>query len=263
MSLAISVKETRKKDNTVVFLIKDSTPAFVNALRRTVMGKVPVMAVDEVAFVQNSSGLFDEVIAHRLGLLPLTTDLKNYVRKDECTCEGAGCARCTVKLSLKVKGPGYVYAEDIKSKDPAVKPAYPKTPITKLLKGQEVEFEATAILGVGNDHVKWSPAHVWHTNEPKLTINAKHPDLKQWIQKYPPHVFKDGKVDKDAIEEHNLYDAVDGVNDDIIKVEYEKNNFLFHVEPFGQLKAKEIMLATIEYLKLQFEILETSAKALE
>ena len=35
---------------------------------------------------------------------------------------------------------------------------YKNIPLTKLLKGQMIEFYATAVMGRGRDHTKWSPA---------------------------------------------------------------------------------------------------------
>ena len=81
---------------------------------------------------------------------------------DECKCKGAGCASCTVKLTLKAQGPGTVYASDIKSKDPEIKPMHGKMPLVKLLEGQELELEATAILGQGKEHSKYCPGLIFY-----------------------------------------------------------------------------------------------------
>ena len=125
------------------------------------------------------------MLAHRLGLTPLTTDLKGYDRKKP---EDELSAKNSVKLSLKAKGPCTVYAEDIKSKDPKVKPAFPKTPIVKLLKGQELVFEATAILGIGKEHVKFSPCLAWYTYKPKVIVNNSHKDFDNFKDKFPPQI---------------------------------------------------------------------------
>ena len=94
--------------------------AYLNTIRRFMMEEVPVMAIEDVEFKKNSSVLYDEIIAHRLGLLPLSTDFKSYTLPEKCSCKGEGCARCQLKLTLKGKGPGTVYASDIKTKDPKV-----------------------------------------------------------------------------------------------------------------------------------------------
>src|SRR3990167_8091765 len=103
--------------NRAVFLISGSAPAFINAIRRTIIESVPVMAVEDVEFRQNSSVMYDEMISLRLGLIPLKTKLDDYNLPNECTCKGEGCAKCTATLTLSAKGPCIVYASDLKSKD--------------------------------------------------------------------------------------------------------------------------------------------------
>ena len=156
--MEIRVLSNNKEERKVSFIIKDETPAFANTLRRIMTDEVPTMAIEEVEFRKNNSIMYDEMVAHRLGLVPLTTDIKSYNLPEKCKCDGEGCARCQLKLTLKVpKGSGTVYASELKSKDSAVKPVYPKMPIVKLLKGQSLELEATAVLGKGGMHAKWSP----------------------------------------------------------------------------------------------------------
>src|SRR3989338_9745049 len=151
----MKVEVINKSENELVFTIDNINPVIANTLRRTIFVEVPVMAIKEVEFRKNSSALYDEILSHRLGLVPLTTDLKSYDLPSECKCKGAGCASCQVKLILKAQGPGTVYTSDLKSKDPAIKPISNKIPIAKLLDGQEIELEATAILGQGKEHSKW------------------------------------------------------------------------------------------------------------
>ncbi len=233
-----------KKTGRVTFLLKNSNPAFANALRRIMLEAVPSMAIEEVEFVDNNSALYDEVLAHRLGLMPLTTDLKGYERKKP---EDELNAKNSVKLFLKAKGPCTVYAEDLKSKDPKIKPAHPKTPIVKLLKGQELEFEATAILGIGKEHVKFAPCLAWYTYKPKVTVNNSHKDFDKFKEKYPPQVFNNGKIDAKLIEQHNLYEACDGVNDEIVKIEKDPTTFIFNIEPWGQLTPAEILASAADH----------------
>ena len=151
-----------EKKNRAIFSLSGVDTAYANTLRRIMGFEVPVMSIDDVEFRKNTSILYDEVLAHRLGLIPLSTDLKSYDMPSECKCKGAGCASCQVKFTLKAQGPGTVYASEIKSKDPAIKPLYPKMPIAKLLDGQEIEFEATATLGQGKEHSKWCPGLVFY-----------------------------------------------------------------------------------------------------
>ncbi|HDD70585.1 MAG TPA: DNA-directed RNA polymerase subunit D [Candidatus Woesearchaeota archaeon] len=247
-----------KKTGRLSVTFKNTTPAFVNTIRRAAIDLVPTMAIDEVNFVQNSSAMYDEVIAHRLGLLVLKTDLKGYNLPEECTCKGEGCAKCQTTLKLKVKGPGIAYASDIKSTDPKIKPEYPKTPIIKLLKDQVLEFQATAKLGRGKTHVKHTPCLAWHTFKAKATVNNNHKEFEKFKDKYPKEIFtKDGKIDPKLIEKHDLYDACDGINENIVKIEYDPTTITLHIEPWGQLTAKEILLrATDEITRLFTEFEE-------
>ena len=160
--MEVKLVEYQEKKNRLTFSLKGTDTAYANTIRRIMGFEVPVMSIDDVEFRKNTSILYDEVLAHRLGLIPLSTDLKAYNMISECKCKGAGCASCTVKLILKAQGPGMVYASDIKSKDPEIKPIYGKMPIVKLLEGQEVEFEATAILGQGREHSKFCPGLVFY-----------------------------------------------------------------------------------------------------
>lgn len=151
-----------EKKNKLTFSLSGVDTAYANTLRRIMGFEVPVMAIEDIEFRKNDSILYDELLAHRIGLIPLTTDLKSYNIMNECKCKGAGCASCTVKLTLKAKGPCTVYASDIKTKDPAIKPVYGDAPIVKLLENQELELEATAILGLGKEHSKWCPGLVFY-----------------------------------------------------------------------------------------------------
>jgi len=111
--------------NRATFLIKNTTPAFVNSIRRTILESVPTLAIEDVEFRQNSSVMYDEMIALRLGLITLKTPLKDYNVTSKCTCKGEGCAKCTIALILTAKGPCTVYASSLKSKDPTVTPVFP------------------------------------------------------------------------------------------------------------------------------------------
>lgn len=113
------------------------------------------MAIEKVDILGNSSILNDEVLAHRLGLIPLTTDLKTYVEPADCNCEMQGCAKCTSTLTLDVEGPAVVYSGQLKPTDPKIKPVYDNMPIIKLTENQKIKLEGHAMLGCGSQHMKW------------------------------------------------------------------------------------------------------------
>jgi DNA-directed RNA polymerase subunit D len=255
----IKILSNDEKAGKLVFELSNSNPVFANTIRRTIIEKVPTMAIEDVEISKNSSVLYDEFIAHRLGLIPLKTDLETYNFMDECSCEGAGCAKCTVELSLSSSNVGYVNAGEIQSKDPKVIPAYSQIPVAKLIKGQELELIGTARLGYGKDHTKWIPGHVWYSYAPKITISNNTKLLEQFKSKYPQEIFdKSGKIDKSLINSPKLLDACDGVCDDLIKIEYDENSFVFYLESFGQLSCKDIVSQTFKILKKDLNLFSES-----
>jgi len=248
----MEVKKLSADKNKVSFLIKGINPFFANTLRRLILEEVPVMAIEDVEFRDNSSALYDEIIAHRLGLLPLKTDIKSYYLPAECTCKGKGCAKCQLKMILKAKGAAIVYASDIKSKDPKVKPLYPKMPIVKLLKGQKLELEATAQLGKGKDHSKHVPALVYYKNYPIIEFKSKITNPEEIVASCPVNVFELKKNEVAIIKDNHLnchlcracVDASKGA----VRVKGSDSDFIFSIESWGQLAPREIVKEAIKAL---------------
>ena len=256
VKMDVKVLNYSKDKGELTFLLKDSNPAYANTLRRLMVDEVPTMAIEEVEFSKNNSILFDEMVAHRLGLIPLKTDLKSYNLPEECKCEGKGCGRCQLKMVLKAQKNGTVYASELKSKDPAIKPVYPEMPIVKLLKGQSLEFEATAVLGRGKVHSKWSPGHVHFKYRPivEITGDVKNPEGIIEVDHNNIFELKDKKltVNKDRILDCDL--SVDFSQiDKNVKVHGSTTEFVFTIESFGQLTPKEMMVKAIEVLDEQLD----------
>ncbi|HIP75315.1 MAG TPA: DNA-directed RNA polymerase subunit D, partial [Thermococcus paralvinellae] len=74
----MKIKILEKGEDAVRFILEGVDTAFANALRRTIIGEVPTFAIDEVEFYENDSALFDEIIAHRLAMIPLTTPYDRF-----------------------------------------------------------------------------------------------------------------------------------------------------------------------------------------
>ena len=90
-------------DTLARFTLAGASPAFANAFRRAMIGEVPTLAIEDVRIYDNTSAFFDEMLAHRLGLIPIKTDLSTYSTQENCTCGGAGCPGCTVTFTLSVE----------------------------------------------------------------------------------------------------------------------------------------------------------------
>jgi len=162
VGMSLRVEVLSLDGDTIRFLLRECDLAFANGLRRIMIAEVPCMTIDDIFFFDNSSVMPDEVLAHRVGLVPLTTDLDSYVLPERCQCgSDLGCSLCRVVLTLDAEAEGEtrtVYTGDIVSEDPGVVPMSPDIPLVKLAPGQAVKFEAYARLGVGKMHAKWQPA---------------------------------------------------------------------------------------------------------
>lgn len=155
----MKVKAAKKGKAFVEVVLEDVNASVANALRRVMLSEVPCLSIEDVTFLENTSSFYDEIIAHRLGLVPIRTDLKLFNFREKCTCGGAGCASCTLKLTLEKDGPCTVYSHDLKPEDPKLKPQE-GIPILKLGNGQKITIEAEAILGTGKTNAKWQSAIV-------------------------------------------------------------------------------------------------------
>ncbi len=242
--MEIKVIKKDKSKNYVRLAIKGIPASYANTLRRIMVNKTPCLAIEDVEIKKNNSILYDEIIAHRLGLIPLKTDLKSYNMKKSCKCNGEGCAMCELKLTLKAEGPCIVRAKDLKSADPKVKPVYENIPIVKLLKGQEIELIATAEMNVGKEHTKWSPCHVFFKNMPKIKIVKNDSRL---VEQCPLGIFeeKGNKLAVNKSKELDCHLCGACTVDNAVELGYEKDSFIFTIESWGQLNAKEIITEAI------------------
>lgn len=256
----MNIQSLHKEDNNISFLFKGINPVIANTIRRLIVNEVPVMAIETIEFNKNDSVLYDETIAHRLGLVPLTTDLKSYNLPKECKCEGKGCQSCQLKLVLKVKGPCIVYSSELKSQDPKVKPFYDGIPIVKLLKDQDLVLEATAILGKGVDHMKFSPGLVVYRGYPEFIIK-QNSNIKNFVEKCPKGLCKaDGrKIEIIDILKWNEA-CFDYAQENNIDIKLSEEDYIFEIESWGQLIVKEMLLNS---LKIFDEKLDEFSKLLK
>jgi DNA-directed RNA polymerase subunit D len=236
----MEIKILNKAENKLIFVINGINPALANTLRRLMMMEVPALAIDSVEFNKNSSALYDEIIAHRLGLIPLKTDLKSYNLKEECKCKGKGCALCELKLVLKADSPGVVYSSSLKSTDPKAVPVYNEIPIVELAKKQSLELVATAILGKGKTHIKFSPGLIYYRGYP--VFNAKDKTKLKRIEEELKNIItiKGENIQvNDFLRWNEHCEEVLEIND--VEVKNSNENFIFFVESWGQLKPEEIV----------------------
>lgn len=250
------IKEERK-NNKLSVLIKESDEVFANTIRRLILEEVPTLAVEDMEIRDNNSALYDEMLGLRLGLTPIKTDLKSYELKEKCKCQGAGCARCELKIELKAGKKGYVYASEAKSSDPKCGFVHPQMPLVKLLAKQKVDLTMTAVLGKGKAHVKWSPGWAFYRKEPVITL-GRVADPKAIAEQSSDgvFVFKNNKlsIDEEKVYESNMLEHYPKMDREI-KLEFT-DNIVFTLESWGQLSCKEILSQSADILIEKVEEME-------
>jgi len=162
--ISIDLKVIEKQDDKITIKFNNVPRQYVNALRRLSISEVPTFAIDDIVILENSSVMHDEAVAHRLGLIPLRTDLKKFNLPNNCDCKSAlGCTNCRVLLQLDAEAKDktkIITTSELISEDEFVKPVNQDIPIITLAPGQKMKFEAYARLGLGKDHAKWQAATI-------------------------------------------------------------------------------------------------------
>jgi DNA-directed RNA polymerase subunit D len=259
----VEMEDTRAK-----FILKNSSPAMANALRRTMLQDIPKMAIDKVDFhlgpimqddkeYESVTSLFDEIIAHRLGLVPVPTTDQFTFQKD-CSCGGVGCPGCSIMYSLNKVGPGTVLSGDLLPLgDSTLKVKDEFIPIVELTDSQAVLIYATAVMGTAKQHVKWQAAFgVGYSYMPAIEIDAAKAadsDVRDYAVKTYPGLFKaeDGKLVVDDIYRASRYGKAiqqDPVLQDVVSIDWDDSKFIFKFETDGSLTAQQVLDKAVEIL---------------
>lgn len=271
----MKVKIMELKNDSMKLLIEGSSPSFVNMLRRTLLNDVPKMAIEDVEFhlgpirhdgkdYESISPLFDEVIAHRLGLLPVPTDLELFTFMDKCKCDGVGCPSCTIKYMINKTGPCTVYSKDLevvkgwlpgdeKLAEKNFKINDGNIPIVKLTDRQALMIYATAHLGTGKEHAKWQvTSGVGYKYYPEIKINNEKCDkCGRCVQSCPKNVFilKGKKIEIKNVEECSLCKSCEEICPlGVIKVKGDDSRFIFGFETDSSMTPKNALKTALKIM---------------
>mgnify|MGYP001295130618 FL=1 len=295
----VKTKIIEESDEKIRILLTDTDRAFVNSIRRSLLSDTPKMAIDTVRFemgtiemdgeVWETTGpLPDEMIAQRLAMLPIPTRHDEFYFQDSCpncselVVEDRGCPLCTMLFTCKSFGSEegrMVTAGDMNflgEERLSIPEKYHTIPITKLFRGQMIEFYATAVMGRGRDHAKWSPVcgiaftprYVGVINimsrakilwDLGLTITAKDFDSKKVGARLED-------IDKVAQLIDDLHHVGEGTEEsrefkDAITLEEVPREFILSFETDGSMTARVAFEKAIEELSGRFGNIEEDFKA--
>ena len=255
-----------------VFDVRGVTPSFLNAIRRTLLSQVPKLAIEDVTIYDNTSALFDEMLAHRLGLLPVPTDLNLFVPRKECTCNGEGCPSCTVLYTLSKEGPCMVYSGDlVPAADAKFRIFDPKVPLVKLLEGQRVMLEAGAILGSGIEHAKWQgTVAVGYMEYPTVKVGAGAIPAAtlEKLQKTAPQgavAIENGTLRVlDPVKAVTYLRSVKDLYDlDQVEIGFEPDRWLFRLETDGSLDPVTSIRKAVSIVMEKLKVVENEVPKLK
>lgn len=239
-------KEDRKS-----FVISDITPAFMNSIRRVILQEVPVMAIDDVEISANDTVMGDEVLAHRLGQMPIKTP-EGYLLPSECGCREGRCSNCSVELDLDMEGACVVRASDLETSDSEAGPVQGDAPIVRLGEDQKLKLTAIARLGVGKDHANWQPAVASYKYMPVIDIDQDaRDDWSPCVEACPEDILveEDGELKVTDVEKCTLCRACTEACSEAIEVEGDPTKFIFYVESTGSMPPERIIKDALEVLE--------------
>jgi DNA-directed RNA polymerase I and III subunit RPAC1 len=246
------------------------------------IAEVPTMAIEKVYVMNNTSIIQDEVVAHRLGLIPILADPNEF---DYMTEDGGPTDLNTLVFRLKKKcefnpeaSPdetdphkkyinSYVYSKDLiwepkgnqeeKFAANPPRPVHDDIVIAKLRPGQEMEMELHCQKGVGREHAKWSPvATASYRLLPEITI--LEPIIGEDAEEFK-NCFVEGVIE--VVEENGVKTAKvvnprkDTVSREVlrhdkfankVRLTRVRDHFIFKVETSGVIPAEQIFLSALD-----------------
>ncbi|CAI5710847.1 unnamed protein product [Peronospora destructor] len=269
----VKVKIQSLTDDEVVFDLIGVDAAIANALRRILLAEVPTMAIEHVYIWNNSSIIQDEVLAHRLGLVPLNVDPREFQAfsdngEAEATDENTIVFKLDVTCTFDPDHPkdptkaihSSVYSRDLEwvpqgnqeERFGSIRPVHEEILIAKLRPGQSIALEAHCRKGVGKDHAKFSPvATASYRLLPKVELMEKveGADAKRLVDECPMGLFDiedicgvPTAVVKDERSCTMCRNCVrDPTWNEKIRLGRQSDHFIFSIESVGMINPEELL----------------------
>jgi len=267
-------------------------PAIANAYRRIMLAEVPTMAIEHCFIYNNTSVIQDEMLAHRLGLIPIRADPTKFKWKPKNLGPENSATEHSIVFSLKAKChpsnnsdpdktgrredlfldykifSGHLKWEPLRGQDTQfrgrneIRPVHRKVLIAKLSDRQEIDMKLHAIKGIGRDHAKFSPvATASYRLLPEIRLISKITGTNAIkLQKS----FADGVIaleGKDKVAKV-VNARIDSGSRNVFrypdlkdKVTYDliKDHFIFKIESTGCMPALDILLQSCDILEYKCE----------
>ncbi|SOS79470.1 DNA-directed RNA polymerase I, putative [Plasmodium sp. gorilla clade G1] len=264
----------KNEENILIIEIKNMNVSIANALRRIMLSEVPTIAIEKVNMYQNTGIIADEILCHRLGLIPFKfdADLINYKEDNEKYNHlNCFCFKLHVKFSSKRTGnDNYqsIYSKDLKwcpiNEQQRIK--FEKNPpkvvdenilITKISSGQEIELICFLQKGIGKTHAKWSPVcTAVYKMYPHFSFNTNeqlsYEEKKDLVNICPQKVF-DIEDSQQIFVKNPLSCSTCRVCIEKypkkISFQKEKNHFIFTIESTGCFSAADIFKKALFILR--------------
>lgn len=257
--------------------------AIANAFRRLMLSEVPSMAIEKVYIYNNTSIIQDEVLAHRIGLIPLRADPRLFEYKSDDTEDGT--EQDTLEFELKAKCTRHnkentdsarcdtlyknhsIYSGQIKwlpkgkqstlYKEIDIGSIHDDILISKMRPGHELDLKLVAVKGIGKDHAKFSPvATAFYRLLPEVKLNrtVSGNDARLLKKCFSPGVIeidgddnafvKDARYDSCSRNVYRYPQLVDAVT--MCRV---RDHFIFNIESVGALKPDVIFIEAVKNMK--------------
>ncbi|GIY73607.1 DNA-directed RNA polymerases I and III subunit RPAC1 [Caerostris darwini] len=291
----ISVNELNKD---IEFDMKGVGPPIANAIRRILLSEIPTMAIDKIELYNNTTVIPDEVLTHRIGLIPINANPHCFISKssddDNATFED------TIQFELKVKcekAPSRAYADDnqteklihekVMSGDLKfvpiggqkewygdIRPVYEDILISRMKKGQEIELKAFCYKNIGREHAKFSPVAIAsYRLHPQLRLLKEISGERAYelAKCFPDGVIKISKKNGKEIAEvgdaRKIRCSRNVLRNDDLKNDVEiclvKNHYIFNVESAGAIAPETLVEEAIKVLEEKCRFFLSELKALK